>query len=553
MPIINSSITQTAKADVFNYNISTDYNKYELIHTPFESISGQLLIGGLYTSNLPVSANGKNISASMNSAYLYDFYDRIHITPQLIALGNLVSSQTRDIGVWNAYLTPKQLLSVGLQNADGISVNLQTDPPIYYGALQEQIHIVSISTVGSISIDTFIAFVFEAPTIGPKARITGNRVVVSSFKPLAEFVETLEWRTDIIKSVAGEQRIALREAARQSFDYDFFFESETFAKAKAMASARSFYPYAVPIWGEAEKASTINTGDTVIFVNTLFSDFRVDSLIAIYTDSSNVEAGEILSLANDSITLKLPVTGQYTNASVAPMRLALTLEGFKFNRKVADHVNASASYTVTDNINLAGTSPFPQYSGLDVFNKPTVLISSANERIYQSMDVFDNGSGIIELDTISDFIDKTYTVSWFTETLQERWIMRKWLHKIKGRLKAFWLPSWNHDIELDSTVEATAVSMLIKPIGYEAYLGRTDIMIELIDGSTFYRKVLSGSIVGYRESLSIETSLGVQVTPETVRRICFMSKVRFDTDSVSINYQLPKIATFSANVKEIQL
>lgn len=95
--------------------------------------------------------------------------------------------------------------------------------------------------------------------------------------------------------------------------------------------------------------------------------------------------------------------------------------------------------------------------------------------------------------------------------------------------------------------------MLIKPIGYEAYLGQTNIMIELIDGTIFYRKVLSGSVVGYREALSIDTSLGIQVTPEMVSRICFMSKVRLDTDSITVNYQLPKIATFSANVKEIQL
>ncbi|MDA3835506.1 MAG: hypothetical protein PF495_19210, partial [Spirochaetales bacterium] len=74
-----------------------------------------------YTFAPPVLAT-TGLLATVTPTYQQDYYDRIHITPNPLQMGNLLSEQIRQVYVWNAY-TSSQLLSAFAElNTDGIEV-----------------------------------------------------------------------------------------------------------------------------------------------------------------------------------------------------------------------------------------------------------------------------------------------------------------------------------------------------------------------------------------------------------------------------------------------
>ena len=96
--------------------IHTDYNLLitkeldvfinEQWFPPFNGQSNSSLISEL-TKHFPVEANGREIQCFKTQSYFDDFYNRIHIAPSILELGNIASEQTQSVNVWNAYLVSK--------------------------------------------------------------------------------------------------------------------------------------------------------------------------------------------------------------------------------------------------------------------------------------------------------------------------------------------------------------------------------------------------------------------------------------------------------------
>ena len=74
---------------------------------------------GAITSNVPISEVPQNFTGHKAPSFLDDYYYRIHIKPGIVALGNLLSSQSRDVEVWSAYFEPKLLSSLDSSGTDG--------------------------------------------------------------------------------------------------------------------------------------------------------------------------------------------------------------------------------------------------------------------------------------------------------------------------------------------------------------------------------------------------------------------------------------------------
>lgn len=56
----------------------------------------------VYPTSAPVEITGELVGSFQD-----DLYNRIHITPARLDLGNIVSTQTAPVTIWNAYLEPK--------------------------------------------------------------------------------------------------------------------------------------------------------------------------------------------------------------------------------------------------------------------------------------------------------------------------------------------------------------------------------------------------------------------------------------------------------------
>lgn len=482
--------------------------------------------------------------------FVDDFYDRIHVRPGRIDLGNLLSSQTRNVEVWNAYFTGKLLSSISNNNLDGIDLSQPVPAPTTFGALESRNYTVSISTSGSPVISG--NYVFNFPAEAPKLFITGRRVVIWPFIPQTRFRETLQWMTDVMQAYSAEQRLALRTAPRQQFQYEFQLTESQYSRAKAISTQWAHRVYGVPVWGEVTRLGALAAGLTSLAFDTTTGDYRADDILLIWESDTKMLAAETLAVSAGSIALKLPTDQAFSNAYVMPLRFARTLNGTEFTRDAHTVTRARVQFLVNNNIDLGASIGYPQYRGKDVMMDRSVVLSEMSERIVRGVDIFDNGSGPVTIDQERAYVDRTEILTMDALTPQEAWRARKWLHARRGKQKTFWLPGWNQDLVLVQNVSAADTGIVVRPIGYPLYYGIQDVMVVLNNGTVRYNRVLSGATnTDGNEVLSLGGNFGVAFTPADIAVFCFMKHVRFDTDQVELTHDYAGRMSTSMTVIEV--
>jgi hypothetical protein len=504
---------------------------------------------GAITNNLPISEVAQNSAAVKAPSFLDDYYYRVHVKPGIIELGNLLSTQVRNVEVWSAYFEPQLLSNIDQVGTDGIILTQPQNPPTYFVALESRAYVLNISTNGSPIINALYTFNF--PDDRPTLAVTGRRMVVWPFIPQTEHCETLEWKTDVLPSFNNEQRLALRTAPRQAFSYEFQLDTYQFSKAKAIATQWAHRVYGIPVWAEATRVGPLPAGTTELMLDTANADYRANDIVLVWESDGHFVAAENLQVLSDRIVLKLPLEDSYQNAYVVPLRFARTPQGVSFRRNAHDITVANATFLVVQNKDLGAAVGYPQYRGKDVLTDRTILVSDLNERISRSVDEFDNGSGPIAVDIKNSWVSSTKAITFDTLTRAQRWMARRWIHSRRGRQKAFWLPSWNPDLILLEDVGPTGAALTVRPIGYPLYYGVKDIMIQLKNGSRIFARVLSGSVDSNgNEVLSLAAQVGTGFAVADVELICFMSHVRLDTDRVEIRHTYAGRATAVVPVTE---
>ena len=198
MANLNFWLTQSPLNPDHNPHITYDFENFlgEKWFPYHESIISTTQVFTL-TTYFPVKANGHEIECFKTQSYFDDYYNRIHIAPTTLALGNVASEQASTVNVWNAYLVPKMLQSIdGVQ--EGLTLSDQPKAPLQFTALQERAWTVSILPDGPSTIDVNLTWQFG--TDQALLHITGTRIVAFGWlvdwsKPV---IETLQWLTDIL-------------------------------------------------------------------------------------------------------------------------------------------------------------------------------------------------------------------------------------------------------------------------------------------------------------------------------------------------------------------
>jgi len=504
---------------------------------------------GARTDNTPVSSIPIARQGFLAPTFRTDWYGRVHVVPSNISLGNLLSSQERDVEVWNGHFEQKLLSEIQEQNTDDIVLTEPEIPPTYFAGLESRPYKVNISTNGSPVIDAKFIFVF--PEESPALSLTGRRVVVWPFVPQTGNKELMEWKTDIIASFSNEQRIALRDAPRQAFSYEFQLDEHQFSRAKAIANQWSHRVYGIPVWTENTEVGTLSLGQTEIIMDTANADYRENDIILVWENDEKFLAVENTDVLPDRIVLKLPLELSFQKAYVCPMRFARTLSGIQFSRDSHYITEAKSTFTVTENADLSLGMGLPTYRGKDVLNERTVVTGRLTEKVSRAVDEFDNGSGPIAVEVTRDWLERTRVATFDALDRETLWRYRRWIHSMKGRQGSFWLPSWNPDINVLEDIGEAATSMIASPIGYPLYYGTTDIVLFTKDGQELYNRILSASTdQDGNEILAMTSSFGVAIPVSNISMVCFMDHVRFDTDRVTIDHQVSGRSTISVPVKE---
>ena len=492
---------------------------------------------GAITSTLPVGEVEEASTGYKAPSFLDDFYYRVHIRPGIIALGNLLSAQVRNVEVWSAYFVPKLLSSVGQSGADGITLTQPETPPTYFAALEARTYVLSISTNGPPIVDALYTFHF--PDESPTLEVTGRRVVLWPFVPDTGYDETMSWKTDILDSYKNEQRLALRAAPRQAFSHKFLLDESQFSRAKAISTQWAHRVYGIPVWAEVTPLlNGLTAGTTFIAFDTSNADYRDDDLIVLWVSDTQLSALEITTVTPTGVTVKLPLETNWPKCYIAPLRFARTFSGVDYKRSSNKYITAGGVFEVTQNKDLGDNGAYPLYRGKPVLTDRSAVVSDLSERIARTIDIFDNGSGPIQVDTGTNWVRHMQTIGFIKNTRAGIWALRKWIHARRGKQRAFWLPSWNTDLVILEDVANTASAITVAPIGYPLYYSVKDIMVQLKNGTRVFARVTQGSTNGDgNEVLTLSAQIGTTFAKTDIDFVCFMSHARFDTDQVVFSHK----------------
>lgn len=506
-------------------------------------------------SGMPVVGNGRALVAQRARAYSDDFYNRIHIRPTTLALGNVVSTQTSTVHVFNAYLMPKTLTAIdGL--AAGISAIGPGALPLLVGALGETDWLVSVTPDGPAVLDTRLIWQFDG-VASPALRVTANRIIAFTLTPdWADGVtERLAWLTDVMTSPTGdEQRRALRIAPRRAFEAKLIAEGRERSLLDMALFGWGGRLFALPIWPDQQWLPTdVALGATSIACDPTDRDFKIGGLALLRGATAfDYEAVEVKAIAPTALTLARPTQRAWpAGTRLFPTRSAQLLQQPTPKRVTDRLATAEVEFTIMEACDWPSVMPATLYRGLPVLETRPEESEDLTAGYQRLQLLLDNQAGI---PVLTDTAERAFAVQghrWLLSGRREQAAFRSLLYALAGRHKAIWLPTHADDLQLVARVAADATTIDVDNVAYTRFAnalpGRRDIRIELVDGSVLHRRIMAATEIGADvERLVLDASLGRIVDVADVGRISFMALCRLDQDEIELHHETDSDGVASA-------
>ncbi len=553
--------------------------------------------GGTRTASEPgtpaagatVSYSGASLAAQdAAGAFDQDWFERVHAMPKTkVAFGNIITqiespyllhSAFRRESVTLATVTnnalpgtqlPNLVLPLTLQpfetaldpttTANNGGVGLGTLVQLKIQALQDGLPI----------FDTSILFDFSSPANDVFILLSGQRIVLIPMEYETPVKETLAWLTDVIESLDGrEQRIALRKQPRQTLEVTYLLDSNDRQRMQAILFDWMDNIFGFPLWHERVTLSAAVSAGATTFpcLGADGVDFRVGGLAAVIGSNSSFDVINIATVSSTQITSVSPCINSYAaGVRVVPLRTARLVRAVAGTRSYVQLESFRTTFEVVDNDTGAvtgSTTPgfWTTYNSRVLFDDPNFMDGQMRQEFSRRIYRIDNETGQVSQVSLWDRNKRSAQKGFVLRNRADIYTFRKLLSSLRGRQKAFWMPTFIEDLTPAANIVIGTATLDITAIDYVRFVnGRLPMSVFKItftDGTSLVRTILSAATVSATvERLTLNTTWPANRTVAEVRRIEFYELMRFDTDEIVINYdrvglarcQVPVLRVFDDN------
>ncbi|RLE34434.1 MAG: hypothetical protein DRJ61_05205 [Acidobacteria bacterium] len=495
-----------------------------------------------------------------DSSQAIDVYNRIHIFPNPLILGTLLVSQERTVEVWNAYRVPQLLSAIDAEDAEGLDLGEPKATPTTFGALEIRFYILSPASTGPAQIDARYTFVF--PSDSPTLQVTGTRVIPFNFRPdwSQPFIETLEWKTQVLRSFDGsEQRVKVRQIPQKYIEFKTMLQGVQRQRFNTLMWGVQTGVFSVPVWAdESSLTSSVAVGALTLPVVTTDLDFRAGGLAVVILDEEVMEVVEIQDVNASSLTLVKGTESAWgVNTSVIPVHLARLGKEVAMSLITPDLYQGSLKFEVEDNRALTGIESATLYRGLPVMDTAPFWNKDISSKFKRDLEILDNATGGKTYEDQSNFSHTFTDYHWTKLDRPGIAALRGWFSARQGKLVEFWAPTFQLDLTVVVDVEAIVAQLTVVNVGYTRYLSakvsRRDLRIELKTGVVYYRRV-----VGYtelsttEERLDLDSPFGVDIKASNIKFVSYMALSRLDSDRVEMSWRNPGVLQVSSVVRGLK-
>jgi len=473
----------------------------------------------------------------------YHWYEDCHLLPRLMQeLGNLVSEQIINCDFYNTDRNEDITISSITNNLGyGIEVSGVPAAPFVVKSQESLVFTLTIKTVGDLTIDASYTLHRESGETYT-IYITGSRIVLFPYRPEAPLREHLLFDTRIIEKVDGsEQRIANRQYPRTMFEATYKHGQQYI---EMLLFDRQAKIVAYPAWHEpAFVTGAVSAGAVTVNVNTTnYANFYVGGYAVVIDDENTYDALKIESMTATSLTFTsetshnfsvkaqvMPLLTSYIEASSAAIKYAANQEYFNLRIHVDPEVN-----------DIASAAAWNSYASGPFMDGPNLMEGGQlAEAIRTKVLVLDNLTGLRTQETSWDHAKRFGKKGWKTNTRQELWELRQLLHYLKGKQVGFYIPTFWEDLTITQNMQVGTFVVNIKNIGYvvnaQNRWPKSTIRIHFTDDTILTRVIQNSAVVSdTEEQLTLDASWPSSYTPDDIKRVEFLEKVRLDVDDITI-------------------
>lgn len=547
MTALDGFTTSSVIGQALNARLSPGLSGFGVDYWPRHAAMLGASAVGTIDRALPVSVATRALAGFAPSSYVLDYYNRIHVTPLNIALGNLLGSQTRTLEVWNAWRDKTQTLaSVTQIKAGGIDLTAPGALPLSFAPLQARQWQLQVSTDGSPTIDATLGWLFT--DLQPiDVHITGQRLTAWGLTPdwsKNGITETLGWLTDMQPAIAGSVlRVVDRDTPRRQWEFDVISEGAERQRMESGLAAWRGRNWALPVWPDQTVLSApLPAGTSAVDVATAGLDFSVGGLAMLHLSAAHNEIVELTAVNSASIELARPTVSAWPiGTRLWPVRLTRITDTPKYQRLSSGALRSTLRFESTAPNDWPAVAPAITYKGIPVLEDRPDEAGGVTVTPDRQLDVMDNDVGAVNVTDTTDLPWTTQTYAWWLAGRGVRADQRSVLYWLAGRANALWLPSFNDDITLVQTAPYGTLTLQVANAGFALFAvglpGHRHIRIEHTDGTVDYRGVTGAAVVDIdTEQLSIDSALGSVLDPAQVRQISWMMLAGLSRDDVEIEH-----------------
>ena len=522
-----------------------------------EDADGSNIAGVVQLTNALLPSN-QDRAGFLSPNLQADWFELWHIIPGELALGNVLTTQVRNVEVFNNFRTEVRTWEAFTNNAGAgiVATNLPSLPRLFE-PFESFLLDIQVSTAGPPSINGTLDFDIDLdPPDIITVTVTGNRITIFQYRPQAPIKETLEFKTDILEINDGtEQRINVRQAPRQKFQFTVRTDDDrTRDSINAILFDWQSRVFGIPVWHEQKPLEApLAINDTTVQVDTSNADFRAGGLVMIYDSDFAQDTLEILTVNPTDIELDVGV-GQAFDAVqtiVVPVRTALTKAQLTQARYAIGPTDFKLEFSVLDNIDLSSAGTFDTYQGAgQTIAKPNIdrlnFMKGATvaEGIRRKVTRLDPETGP-PLQISSWTKGKPgFAYGFETKSFAETWEFRQLLHFLKGSQLAFYVGTGRDDFKVFADIADTATQLDVQAFGftqfYQQVTPRSDLQVVRTDGTLSQHEITGSSEVSSTvERITITPGITPALPLVELDRIEFLTLNRISNDQAVFSHRRP--------------
>lgn len=352
--------------------------------------------------------------------------------------------------------------------------------------------------------------------------------------------ERLSWLSDVLVSLTGhEQRIALRLSPRRSLEATFNpFENErTFLELAVQRLGRR--EWMVPLWFYNGKLTASGTGgDTSLAFDTTYMEFSDGGMaILVGPDAFSCEAVQIDTVSTGGMTLVEPLVGDWpVGSKLHPLRRAW-IESDDLIAITSKLGQTRIRFDIDKGNTLdGGDETFSLYQGLPLVTQFPNWSESPATKFEWLSEQFDGNTGLRYVNDAADRAFQARRHRLLLHGRQEHMELRQLLYRLQGRVKPFWIPSYNQDAVTARASASASQIVDIQRVGL-GYIGTIteDIAHMLIGGNEPVNiSSMGGPMASNEERLVLEEPLSRDIA--VGEKLSFLHQCRLDGDTVTIEH-----------------